>query len=51
MNRFALKNTFIKIYIYHFLTNIFNKNKKSKLDFKDHVLNNFLYRYGASIPY
>jgi hypothetical protein len=25
MNRFVLKNTFIKIYIYHFLINIFTK--------------------------
>jgi hypothetical protein len=25
MNRFVLKNTFIKIYIYHFSTNIFIK--------------------------
>jgi hypothetical protein len=30
MNIFALKNTFIKIYICYFLINIFIKNKKSK---------------------
>jgi hypothetical protein len=38
MNRFILKNTFIKIYIYHFLINIFIKNKKSKLCFRDRVI-------------
>jgi hypothetical protein len=27
MNRFVLKNTFIKIYIYHFLINIFIKTR------------------------
>jgi hypothetical protein len=27
MNRFVLKNTFIKIYIYHFLINIFMKTR------------------------
>ena len=35
--RFVLKNTFIKIYIYHFSTNIFYKNKWSKLCFGDRV--------------
>jgi hypothetical protein len=29
MNRFVLKNTFIKVYIYHFFINIFYKNKRS----------------------
>jgi hypothetical protein len=45
MNRFVLKNTFIKIYLYHFLINIFPKNNESKLDFGNRtiVLNNFLY--------
>ena len=37
MNRFVLKNTFIKIYIHHFSINIFYKNKKSKLHFGDRV--------------
>jgi hypothetical protein len=37
MNRFVLKNIFIKIYIYYFLINIFYKNKKSKLCFEDRV--------------
>jgi hypothetical protein len=36
MNRFVLQNTFIKIYICQFLTNIY-KNKKSKLYFGDCV--------------
>jgi len=51
MNRFALKNTFIKIYIYHFLIKYFYKNKKSKLDFEDRIviLNDFLYRMKKSI--
>ncbi len=45
MNRFVLKNNFIKVYIYHFLINIFYRNKKSKLCFGDRVavLNDFLY--------
>jgi len=49
MNRFILKNTFIKIYIYHFYT-YFYKNKKSKLGFGDRivVLNDVLYEYGGS---
>jgi hypothetical protein len=37
MNRFILKNTFIKVYIYHFFINIFYKNKRSKLCFEDRV--------------
>jgi hypothetical protein len=43
MNRFVLKNTFIKVYIYHFSINIFYKNKRSKLCFGDRVavLNDF----------
>jgi len=43
MNRFALKNTFIKVYLYYFFLNIFYKNKISKLCFGDHVavLNDF----------
>jgi hypothetical protein len=42
MNRFILKNTF-EVYIYHFFINIFYKNKRSKLRFKDCVaiLNDF----------
>ena len=51
MNIFVLKNTFIKIYVYHFSINIFFKNKRSKLCFGDRiaVLNDFLYQYGESI--
>ena len=51
MNIFVLENTFIKIYIYHFLINIFIKNKKSKSSFGDHVIvfSEFLYGYGGSI--
>jgi len=51
MNRFVLKNTFIKVYIYYFLINIFYKNKESKLGFGDRVivLNDFFYEYRESI--
>ena len=38
MNIFVLKNTFIKIYIYHFSIDIFIKNKKSKLCFGDRAV-------------
>jgi len=50
MNRFVFKNTFIKIYLYHFLINIFIKNKKSKLDFGDRAIvqNDLFYGYGGS---
>ena len=50
MNRFVLKNIFIKVYVYHFSINIF-LNKISKLCFGDRVavLNDFLYQYGGSI--
>ena len=50
MNRFVLKNTFLKIYIYHFSTNIFIKNKQSKLCFEDRVavLNVIYFLYGGS---
>lgn len=43
MNRFVLKNAFIKIYIY----------QKSKLCLGDHVAvqNNFHYEYGESIAF
>jgi hypothetical protein len=43
MNRFILKNTFIKVYIYHFFINIFYKNKRLQLCFEDRaaVLNDF----------
>jgi hypothetical protein len=52
MNRFVLKNTFIKVYIYHFSINIFYRKKKLKLCFGDRVavLNDFLYEYGGSTP-
>jgi hypothetical protein len=51
MNRFVLKNTFIKVHIYYFLINIFYKNKESKLGFGDRVivLNDFFYGYRESI--
>ena len=50
MNRFVLRNTFIKIYIYHFSTNLFIKNKQSKLWFEDRVsiLNVIYFLYGGS---
>jgi hypothetical protein len=34
MNRFVLKNTFIKIYIYHFLINIFMKTRSQSYAFE-----------------
>jgi hypothetical protein len=48
MNKFILKNIFIKVYIYHFLINIFI-NKELKLGFGDHIviINDFLYMYGG----
>jgi hypothetical protein len=50
MNRFVLKSTFIKTYIYHFPINIFYKNNKSKLCFGDRVAvqNDLNYQYGGS---
>jgi len=50
MNRFVLKNTFIKIYIPLF-DKYFYKNNESKLSFRDYdvVLNDFLYRHGGSM--
>ena len=49
MNRFVLKNTFIKIYIYHFLLNILIK-KEVKVIFGDRVAvqNHFIFQYGGS---
>ena len=38
MNRFVLKKTFLKIYLYHFLINIFIKTKRLKLEFRDCVI-------------
>jgi len=52
MNRFVLKNTFIKVYIHiPLFDKYFYKNKESKLDFGNRVvvLNDFLYGYGGSI--
>ena len=37
MNRFVLKNTFIKVYIYYFFSKYFYKNKRSKLYYEDRV--------------
>ena len=51
MNRFVLRNTFIKIYIYISLFNkYFYKNKQSKLCFGDCVviLKIFYFLYGES---
>ena len=51
MNRFVLRNTFIKIYIYISLFNkYFYKNKRSKLCFEDcvAVLNVIYLLYGGS---
>jgi len=42
-----LKNTFIKMYIYHFLINIFIKTK-SQRD-RVAVQNDFIFEYGESI--
>ena len=49
MNRFVLKNTFIKIYISLF-NKYFYKNKQSKLCFEDcvAVLNIIYFLYGGS---
>jgi len=49
MNRFILKNTFIKKYT--IFDKYFYKNKKFKLGFGDRVivLNNFIYWYRGSI--
>jgi hypothetical protein len=38
MNRFVLKNTFIKVYIYHFLYKYFYNNKWPKLCFGDRAV-------------
>jgi hypothetical protein len=50
MNRFVLKSTFIKIYIYHFVSNLF-ENVLSKLWFVDCVVvqNDLNYQYGGSM--
>jgi len=42
MNRFVLKNTFIKVYIYYFFPKYFYKNNKSKLDFRDRYPKRFV---------
>ena len=51
MNKFVLKNIFIKIYISHFSINIFIITKGSKLCLEDHVvvLNDFFYQHGGSM--
>jgi len=50
MNRFILKNTFIKNIHIVIFNKYFYKNKKLKLSFKDRVvvLNDFLYKYRNS---
>ena len=54
MNRFVLKNIFMKVYIYIYIS-LFDKyfliNKKSKLYFGDHIaiLNVNYFEYGESI--
>jgi len=52
MNRFVLKNTFIKIYIYHFSTNIFIK-KTVKVMFRRpcRYLNAIYFLYGGSTDF
>jgi hypothetical protein len=37
MNRFVLKNTFIKVHIHHYSINIFCNSKRLKLYFGDRV--------------
>jgi len=51
MNRFVLKNTFIKIYIYHFFDKWFYEKQEVKLGFECRVvvLNDFLYGYEGSM--
>jgi hypothetical protein len=53
MSRFILQIVVIKVYICHFLINIFYKNKKSKLYFEDRVavLDDMFYEYGGSIDF
>jgi len=43
MNRFVLKNTLIKVYVYYFFSKYFYKNNRSNLCFEDRVsvLNDF----------
>jgi hypothetical protein len=50
MNRFALKNTFIKVYIYNLFIKYFCKKRESKLGFGDRVvvLNDIHYGYRGS---
>ena len=49
MNRFVLKNTFIKVYIYYFSINIFIETRSQNCVFGDRVAvqNDFLYEYGG----
>jgi len=50
MNRFVFKNTFIKIYIYHFSINIFIKirNQSYTLETVSLSKNNFMFKYEGS---
>ncbi len=59
MNIFVLKNTFIKVYIYHFSINISIETRSQSyvsetvsLSKRDRVTvrNEFLYEYGGSTP-
>jgi hypothetical protein len=38
MNRFVLKNIFIKVYLHHYSINIFYNNKRSKLYIGDRAV-------------
>jgi hypothetical protein len=42
MNRFILKNIFIKLYIYYFFSKYFYKNKRFKLCFEGHCIKRVL---------
>ena len=48
MNRFVLENTFIKIYLYHILINIFIKTRSQSRD-RAIVQNKLFYGYRESI--
>jgi len=49
MIRFVLKNTFIKIYIYHFSTNIFIKKSNQNYALETVSLNVIYFLHGGSM--
>ncbi len=52
MNRFVLKNTFIKVYIYHFSINIFIETKIQNYVLETISLSKTTsYEYGGSMHY